>query len=65
MASGREEEVSQTVSGMLVCTVLEFHEFHSNMPQDISSDQSSLLNVVKALGEYLTSEEDVFRTKGR
>ncbi|KZT25249.1 ARM repeat-containing protein [Neolentinus lepideus HHB14362 ss-1] len=30
----------------------------------ISSGQGSLLNVVKTLGEYLTSEEDELRTKG-
>ncbi|KAI5124282.1 hypothetical protein M0805_005129 [Coniferiporia weirii] len=30
----------------------------------ISSGQSTLLSVVKALGEYLTSEEDILRTKG-
>ncbi|KAH8111038.1 ARM repeat-containing protein [Phellopilus nigrolimitatus] len=31
---------------------------------DVSSGHSTLLNVVKALGEYLTSEEDLLRTKG-
>ncbi|TFK74969.1 ARM repeat-containing protein [Pluteus cervinus] len=30
----------------------------------IESDQTTLLNLVKALGEYLTSEEDKDRTKG-
>ncbi|TDL24084.1 ARM repeat-containing protein [Rickenella mellea] len=29
-----------------------------------SGGQTSLLNIVQALGEYLTSEEDVLRTKG-
>lgn len=32
--------------------------------KEISSGRSSLVNVVKALGEYLTSEEDVVRGKG-
>ncbi|KAG5652051.1 hypothetical protein H0H81_006471 [Sphagnurus paluster] len=31
---------------------------------EISNDRITLLNVVKALGEYLTSEEDQLRTKG-
>ncbi|KAF9069802.1 ARM repeat-containing protein [Rhodocollybia butyracea] len=31
---------------------------------EISSGSTSLLNIVKALGEYLTSEEDKLRTKG-
>ena len=31
---------------------------------DVSSGQSSLLNVVKSLGEYLTAEEEVLRSKG-
>ncbi|KAJ3862033.1 ARM repeat-containing protein [Lentinula novae-zelandiae] len=31
---------------------------------EISNGSTSLLNVVKALGEYLTSEEDALRTKG-
>ncbi|KAJ4473637.1 ARM repeat-containing protein, partial [Lentinula aciculospora] len=48
MASEREEEIVETVSGML----------------QISNGSTSLLNVVKALGEYLTSEEDALRTKG-
>ncbi|KAI5999407.1 ARM repeat-containing protein [Pisolithus orientalis] len=30
----------------------------------LSSGESSLLDIVKALGEYLTSEEDTLRTKG-
>lgn len=30
----------------------------------ISSGEATLLDVVKALGEYLTSEEDAFRTRG-
>ncbi|KAF8637616.1 hypothetical protein AX17_002685 [Amanita inopinata Kibby_2008] len=34
------------------------------MVSEISNDRTSLLNVVKALGEYLTSEEDELRTKG-
>ncbi|KAF9269073.1 ARM repeat-containing protein [Marasmius fiardii PR-910] len=45
MASGREEEVAETVS-------------------NINNGSTTLLNVVKALGEYLTSEEDQLRTKG-
>ncbi|KAJ3917813.1 ARM repeat-containing protein [Lentinula edodes] len=48
MASEREEEIVKAVSGML----------------QISNGSTSLLNVVKALGEYLTSEEDALRTKG-
>lgn len=32
--------------------------------QEVSDGRTSLLNVVKALGEYLTSEEDNLRTKG-
>ncbi|KAJ7576919.1 ARM repeat-containing protein, partial [Mycena floridula] len=31
---------------------------------EISVDQTSLLNIVKALGEYLTSEDDSLRSKG-
>lgn len=30
----------------------------------IANGQITLLNVVKALGEYLTAEEDELRTKG-
>ncbi|KAJ4000828.1 ARM repeat-containing protein [Lentinula boryana] len=48
MASEREEEIVETVSGML----------------QISNGSTSLLNVVKVLGEYLTSEEESLRTKG-
>ncbi|EJD07612.1 ARM repeat-containing protein [Fomitiporia mediterranea MF3/22] len=36
----------------------------AQLVSDISSGQTTLLNVVKALGEYLTSEEDILRTKG-
>jgi DNA repair/transcription protein MET18/MMS19 len=35
-----------------------------NPTTDISNGQTTLLNVVKALGEYLTAEEDDLRTKG-
>ncbi|GJE98061.1 Dos2-interacting transcription regulator of RNA-Pol-II-domain-containing protein [Phanerochaete sordida] len=45
VASGRPEEVQETVSA-------------------ISAGQASLLDVVKALGEYLTAEEDELRSKG-
>lgn len=31
---------------------------------DISEDRSSLINVVKALGEYLTSEDSALLQKG-
>ena len=36
----------------------------TNSCSDIESGRSALLNLVKALGEYLTSEEDVLRQKG-
>ena len=36
----------------------------ANSCSDIESGRSALLNLVKALGEYLTSEEDVLRQKG-
>jgi hypothetical protein len=33
-------------------------------PSGISSGQFTLLDIIKALGEFLTSEEDRLRTKG-
>jgi hypothetical protein len=34
------------------------------VPLGIVAGESTLINVVKALGEYLTAEEDEIRTKG-
>ncbi|KAL5531709.1 hypothetical protein ACEPAG_4586 [Sanghuangporus baumii] len=36
----------------------------AELVEDISVGRATLLDVVKALGEYLTSEEDVIRSKG-
>jgi DNA repair/transcription protein MET18/MMS19 len=64
MASGRDEEVEETVSGTLLT-----HSFRGAPSEiifriEISNERTTLINVVKALGEYLTSEEDGLRTKG-
>ncbi|RDB23653.1 MMS19 nucleotide excision repair [Hypsizygus marmoreus] len=45
MASGRDEEIEETVS-------------------EVSNDRIALIDIVKALGEYLTSEDDEIRAKG-
>lgn len=63
MASGRDEEVDQMVSGVLA-SFSSNPGIHSTL-LDISSGQSKLLDLVKALGEYLTSDEDVLRSKGK
>ncbi|KAF9006023.1 ARM repeat-containing protein [Cyathus striatus] len=42
----------------------EDDEVLDELVSEISADRTSLLNVVKALGEYLTSEDDQLRKKG-
>lgn len=62
MGTGRIIEIQETVSG-----THQFSESTStvtNFMTGIASGQITLLNIVKALGEYLTAEEDELRTKG-
>ena len=65
MASGRDEEVVETVSGtLIICYNMVNRALNFDMA-DISSDRTSLIKVVQALGEYLTSEEGELRRKGK
>jgi DNA repair/transcription protein MET18/MMS19 len=63
ISTGREDEINSTVSS--TCTSMKTAT-GTNLKSysGIANGQSSLLNVVKALGEYLTSDEDVLRAKG-
>ncbi|KAG6865136.1 hypothetical protein C0991_004873 [Blastosporella zonata] len=63
MASGRDEEIAEIVSGMPPNLDLA-HACQTKETTEISNASITLLDVVKALGEYLTSEEDELRTKG-
>ncbi len=61
VASGQDHEIQETVSG----TALKLLYAFQLIPfLAISDGRAALLDVVKALGEYLTSEEDELRTKG-
>ena len=62
IASGREDDITELVQG----AECDMHpkRLLLNQEVDISGGRATLLDVVKALGEYLTSEEDVIRSKG-
>ena len=61
VASGREDEVRETVAGtQRFCSSNAAYSYVSA----ITSGDASVLDVVKALGEYLTSEDDQLRVKG-
>ncbi|KAG5647525.1 hypothetical protein DXG03_009462 [Asterophora parasitica] len=62
MASARDEEIEKIVSGTPPHFNLAVH--YTEKITDISNDRITLLDVVKSLGEYLTSEDDALRTKG-
>lgn len=63
MASGRDEEIAEIVSGMP--NTLMYRRLFTPIMADISNDRTTLINIVKALGEYLTSEENDLRRKGK
>lgn len=62
VATEKDEEVKEMVAG-----TTSFHMIPTNArhPLDISADRTSLVNVVKGLGEYLTADEEDLRRKGR
>ncbi|KAL5536863.1 hypothetical protein ACEPAF_686 [Sanghuangporus sanghuang] len=62
IASGREDDITELVEGTIIVT--QFERVLIPRTLDISVGRATLLDVVKALGEYLTSEEDVIRSKG-
>ncbi|KAG6869217.1 hypothetical protein C0993_009080 [Termitomyces sp. T159_Od127] len=62
MASGRDDELSEIVSGIPPDPDMTLR-FDQEIIE-ISENKLTLLDVVKALGEFLTSEEDTIRTKG-
>jgi len=64
MGSGRDEEVEQTVSGTPLTYSSRSFPIDITILTEISNERTTLINVVKALGEYLTSEEGDLRTKG-
>lgn len=64
MASGREEEITQIVSGMNLESIIHILRIELFITADISNDNTSLINVVKALGEYLTSDDSDVLQKG-
>ncbi len=61
MAMGRDDEINALVAGSPFECCLSARI--SSRP-DVSNGETTLVNIVKALGEYLTSEEDSPRTKG-
>lgn len=63
IASGREDEVRETVAGTS-SVVIHIYVYAYDLCKEITSGGATLLDVVKALGEYLTAEEDSLRTKG-
>lgn len=63
MASGRDEEIGKIVSGMP--NTLMYQHIFTPIMADISNDRTTLIIIVKALGEYLTSEEDDLRRRGK
>ncbi|KAG9312861.1 ARM repeat-containing protein [Chiua virens] len=62
VAAEKGTEIEKLIAGMHLGTRLEVthHEFSSS---GIASGSISFLDIVKALGEYLTSEDDHLRTK--
>jgi DNA repair/transcription protein MET18/MMS19 len=64
MATGRDEEVEEIVSGTPPTYNFRCSSSEIVTLIEISNEQTTLINVVKTLGEYLTSEEDDLRTKG-
>ena len=58
--TSRSRKQSQVCSSSIFQTIQTL----ANISTGIASGQITLLNVVKALGEYLTAEEDVLRAKG-
>jgi hypothetical protein len=48
----------------LVCLSVSLCKSSPNELADITGDRASLVNVVKGLGEYLTSEDDEILGKG-
>lgn len=63
IASGKEDEVRETVTGTR-SAVSHNHVCAYSLCKEITSGGATLLDVVKTLGEYLTAEEDSLRTKG-
>ena len=62
IASGRENEIENIVAGSCVCfTCIESVLMGVAA---ISAGEATLLDVVKALREFLTAEEDDVRNKG-
>ncbi len=64
MASGRDEEANQIVLGYALNSHRNSYQELKLELADISEDRTTLINVVKALGEYLTSEESETLQKG-
>jgi DNA repair/transcription protein MET18/MMS19 len=64
MASGRDEEVEETVAGTLLTYSFRYQFSEIIIRLEITNERTTLTNVVKGLGEYLTSQEDALRTKG-
>jgi DNA repair/transcription protein MET18/MMS19 len=62
IATQDEHQIAETVSGQLTFT--SESATVSYMITEISDGNATLIVVVKALGQYLTSEEDSLRTKG-
>ncbi len=63
IATGKDEDVKEIVSGISIAS------YDVNRPYialvEILADRTSLVNVVKGLGEYLTADEEDLRRKGR
>lgn len=62
MATQREEELVLIAQG-LIRDLLGFLESNSRLA-DIEGGKATLLELVKALGEYLTAEDGESRVKG-
>jgi DNA repair/transcription protein MET18/MMS19 len=64
MASGRDEEIEGTVLGKYQYVRETILMTNAAPIPEVSASRNGLLDVVKALGEFLTSEDDHLRTKG-
>lgn len=62
MATGRKEEVESAASGMTL--VLDSLFQYLSKCTEILNGDGALLPLIKALGEFLTSQEDNQRSKG-
>lgn len=64
MATGTDEEVEATAAGAHHEPRIRGRYYTEMSYKGINNGDIKLLHVVQALGEYLTSEEDLLRTKG-